>query len=212
MNRANYGNITTNGMQIVSVGATTASRMLGHAEQSLNNKAVEPELTPEQKQYQEEENYIKQMRHNQQYEQAKLYEKGLKSSEQRMSEKELTTVREADKQRKIDKANLRLSGGEEMKQHMTPEEASAYEGYRAEKALKEMNEGDEEEVSIDEAMGADSEQKAQLKQYVFNNVKYLEKLKNKNIGVREQYFDTKTGKVIGKEKVEKIVNKKEENK
>lgn len=37
MNRANFGNVITNGQQIISVGATTASRMLGHAETALNN-------------------------------------------------------------------------------------------------------------------------------------------------------------------------------
>lgn len=37
MNRANFGNVITNGMQILSVGTTTASRLLGHAESALNN-------------------------------------------------------------------------------------------------------------------------------------------------------------------------------
>lgn len=37
MNRSNIGNVVTNGMQILSVGATTAARMLGHADSALNN-------------------------------------------------------------------------------------------------------------------------------------------------------------------------------
>lgn len=40
MNRFNYGNIATNAMQTLSVGAFTASgvkRMLGRADQTLNN-------------------------------------------------------------------------------------------------------------------------------------------------------------------------------
>ena len=51
MNRSNVGNVVTNGMQILSVGATTASKVfgLGKADKSLNA------LTPEQ----EEMNKIK---------------------------------------------------------------------------------------------------------------------------------------------------------
>ena len=41
MNRANFGNVITNGQQILSVGATTASRLLGHAESALNNLTKE---------------------------------------------------------------------------------------------------------------------------------------------------------------------------
>ena len=37
MNRFNFGNVTTNGMQILSVGATTAARTLGRADRTLNN-------------------------------------------------------------------------------------------------------------------------------------------------------------------------------
>lgn len=37
MNRYNLGNVITNGMQILSVGATTASKTLGRADQVLNN-------------------------------------------------------------------------------------------------------------------------------------------------------------------------------
>ena len=41
MNRSNIGNVVTNGVQILSVGATTAAgiaRRLGHAEDALNNR------------------------------------------------------------------------------------------------------------------------------------------------------------------------------
>lgn len=37
MNRSNIGNVITNGMQILSVGAITAARTLGKADQTLNN-------------------------------------------------------------------------------------------------------------------------------------------------------------------------------
>lgn len=41
MNRSNVGNVVTNGMQILSVGATTAAGMLGHADSALNNLSSE---------------------------------------------------------------------------------------------------------------------------------------------------------------------------
>lgn len=42
MNRSNVGNVVTNGMQILSVGATTASRVLkGKADSALNNLSKE---------------------------------------------------------------------------------------------------------------------------------------------------------------------------
>lgn len=41
MNRANFGNVVTNGMQILSVGATTGSRVLGAANKTLNNQDSE---------------------------------------------------------------------------------------------------------------------------------------------------------------------------
>ena len=43
MNRSNIGNVITNGMQILSVGATTGgaySRRLGRADDALNNKEL----------------------------------------------------------------------------------------------------------------------------------------------------------------------------
>lgn len=42
MNRSNVGNVITNGMQILSVGATTASGLIRHnADQRLNNQMNE---------------------------------------------------------------------------------------------------------------------------------------------------------------------------
>lgn len=42
MNRYNFGNVTTNGMQILSVGSTTASRVFrDKADSSLNNLGTE---------------------------------------------------------------------------------------------------------------------------------------------------------------------------
>lgn len=41
MNRSNVGNVITNGTQILSVGATTASRVLGRADKTLNNLTKE---------------------------------------------------------------------------------------------------------------------------------------------------------------------------
>lgn len=46
MNRSNIGNVVTNGMQILSVGATTASRIfLGRADSALNNLSKEERTT-----------------------------------------------------------------------------------------------------------------------------------------------------------------------
>lgn len=46
MNRANIGNVVTNGMQILSVGATTASKIfLGRADSALNNLSEEEKTT-----------------------------------------------------------------------------------------------------------------------------------------------------------------------
>lgn len=50
MNRANFGNIVTNGMQILSVGATTAGHFIGAAHKVLNNKENEQQPEIEQKQ------------------------------------------------------------------------------------------------------------------------------------------------------------------
>lgn len=38
MNRANFGNVVTNGMQVLSVGATTGAKVLGAANKTLNNQ------------------------------------------------------------------------------------------------------------------------------------------------------------------------------
>lgn len=50
MNRANFGNVITNGMQILSVGATTASHFIAQAHKNLNNKEQEqlPEIQQKQ--------------------------------------------------------------------------------------------------------------------------------------------------------------------
>ena len=54
MNRANFGNITTNGMQILSVGATTASHFakehrLAQLHETLNNQPNAQESPLQQK-------------------------------------------------------------------------------------------------------------------------------------------------------------------
>lgn len=41
MNRSNIGNVVTNGMQVLSVGTTTAKRFLGRADSALNNLTKE---------------------------------------------------------------------------------------------------------------------------------------------------------------------------
>ena len=50
MNRANFGNVVTNGMQILSVGATTAGGFIARANKALNQegtsvKSSKPEYT-----------------------------------------------------------------------------------------------------------------------------------------------------------------------
>ena len=73
MNRSNFGNIFTNGMQILSVGATTATRLLGRADTALNN------LSPE-----ERKSYI-QMQADKMRDEVREYKTGGASPKQHMT-------------------------------------------------------------------------------------------------------------------------------
>ena len=55
MNRANFGNVITNGMQILSVGATTAGHVIGSADKVLNNKNKKSTETKQPKQSKQKE-------------------------------------------------------------------------------------------------------------------------------------------------------------
>lgn len=81
MNRFNFGNIATNGMQILSVGATTAARTLGRAETALNNLSED-----------ERKSYL-QMKSNKLRDEINRYNTGGESATQHLSEQELTDYR-----------------------------------------------------------------------------------------------------------------------
>lgn len=83
MNRFNLGNIATNGMQILSVGATTAARTLGRAENALNNLS------------EEEKNAYYKMKADKMRNETSQYNSGGASAIQHLSEEELTQYRQA---------------------------------------------------------------------------------------------------------------------
>lgn len=81
MNRYNLGNVITNGMQILSVGATTASKTLGRADQTLNNLSDE-----------EKSAYYK-MKADKMRDEINRYNTGGESATQHLSKEELTDYR-----------------------------------------------------------------------------------------------------------------------
>ena len=81
MNRANYGNVVTNGMQILSIGATTAAITLGRAETALNNLSKD-----------ERKSYFK-MEADKLRDEINRYNTGGESATQHLSEQELTDYR-----------------------------------------------------------------------------------------------------------------------
>lgn len=81
MNRFNFGNVTTNGMQILSVGATTAARTLGRADKTLNNLSED-----------ERKSHF-QMKADKLRDEIKRYNTGGESATQHLSEQELTDYR-----------------------------------------------------------------------------------------------------------------------
>lgn len=95
MNRVNLGNQITNGMQILSVGSTTAARTLGRADKTLNN------LSPEE----QEEMY--QMKANKIRDKIDRYNTKGDSALQHLSSDEITKYRETqanDIRKKIKKS------------------------------------------------------------------------------------------------------------
>ena len=81
MNRFNFGNVTTNGMQILSVGATTAARTLGRADKTLNNLS------------EDEKKALGKMKSDKLRDQINRYNTGGESALQHLSEQELTDYR-----------------------------------------------------------------------------------------------------------------------
>lgn len=81
MNRFNFGNVTTNGMQILSVGATTAARTLGRADKTLNNLS------------EDEKKALGKMKSDKLRDQINRYNTGGESATQHLSEQELTDYR-----------------------------------------------------------------------------------------------------------------------
>lgn len=98
MNRANYGNVVTNGMQILSVGATTAARTLGRADTALTNLSKD-----------ERKSYFK-MEADKLRNEINQYETGGKSATQHLSEQELTDYRK----KQADDIRKKTYGGEEV--------------------------------------------------------------------------------------------------
>lgn len=82
MNRSNIGNVVTNGMQILSVGATTGARTLGRADKVLNN------LSPD-----EQKSYFE-MKANKIRDDINSYNNKSESALQHLSEEEKITYRE----------------------------------------------------------------------------------------------------------------------
>lgn len=84
MNRSNVGNVVTNGMQILSVGGTTTSRLFrDEADSALNNLSDD-----EKKSYYE-------MKADKMRDEIKKYNSGGASPDQHMTEKELYDYQEA---------------------------------------------------------------------------------------------------------------------
>ena len=98
MNRFNFGNVATNGVQILSVGATTAARTLGRAETALNNLSED-----------ERKSYF-QMKANKLRDETNRYNTGGESATQHLSEQELTDYR---KKQADDIRKKTYGGGEE---------------------------------------------------------------------------------------------------
>lgn len=98
MNRFNFGNIATNGMQILSVGATTAARTLGRAETALNNLPEDVRKS-----------YL-QMKSDKLRDEVNRYNTGGESATQHLSEQELTDYR---KKQADDIRKKTYGGGEE---------------------------------------------------------------------------------------------------
>ena len=82
MNRANFGNVITNGMQILSVGATTAARTLGRADKVLSNLSKE------------EQDKLYKMKADKLRTEMSEYETGGSSAMQHLSPEEKTTYRQ----------------------------------------------------------------------------------------------------------------------
>lgn len=82
MNRSNVGNVITNGMQILSVGATTAKGMLGNADKTLSNLS------------QEEQERMYKMKANKIRQEMSEYETKGQSALQHLTSQEKTAYRE----------------------------------------------------------------------------------------------------------------------
>lgn len=137
MNRANFGNVVTNGMQILSVAGTTASgaerasrqQHLADASSALNN----------------------------------------------LTEDELHQVGEMRANKLRDEVERYNAGGESPYQHLSDEEASAYQQARADKMRAFANESDE---SVDDIMEGTafsqlkSPQAQAIRTYIENNFKF----------------------------------------
>ena len=101
MNRSNVGNVVTNGMQILSVGATTATRLLGRADTALNN------LSPE-----ERKAYVK-MQADKMRDEVREYNTGGASPKQHMTSRELSDYQTAKAKDMNEYTKNRLKGDDE---------------------------------------------------------------------------------------------------
>lgn len=97
MNRFNFGNVATNGVQILSVGATTAARTLGRADTALNNLSED-----------ERKSYF-QMKADKLRDEVNRYNTGGENATQHLSEQELTDYRK----KQADDIRKKTYGGEE---------------------------------------------------------------------------------------------------
>ena len=128
MNRANFGNIVTNGMQILSVGATTASKIfLGRADSALNNLTKEERIK------------LKDMKTAQLREEMEDYYN---------PERKLNKQYKQDKQQ--EERETYYAGGSSPMQHLSLEEQAAFQEKKAEGIRSFINgESDDYESSFE---------------------------------------------------------------
>ena len=120
MNRSNIGNVITNGMQILSVGATTASHVLGSADKALNN------LTPE------ERKKYDLMRADKMREEMQDYYNPERQLNKQFKENKIKDEREAY-----------YAKGSSPMQHLTLDEKTKFQKMKAEKIKESINDSNE---------------------------------------------------------------------
>lgn len=166
--RLNVGNQITNGMQILSVGATTASGMSNSAKQrrladatsGLNNLS------------EEDLNRIGSMNASKKIAEVERYEAGGGDIYQHMTPEQAARIQKTNAKKTLDQEKLYRNKGASPFQHGTVKEAREYQKGVADKMF-----GRE---TVDDVLAElDSEQKNSLALKIKNNITYTDKRKNK---------------------------------